>query len=316
MFRNLLSWLPWRRHTVSPGESIDAANEPLRLEAVQREASVEVDAVLHCTEAATIAISKDLERIVAEAQSFIVEIKTSLGALQNSGSGGSCVSATLTHQCTAVTGFLTELKLVALQQRQAAGQMLKTSRAVDEAARSVSQISIASRLLCMNTMIEAGRLGAAGEPMVVIADQMRSLSEQIDRSNKEIAASMGKLLPILQDIDDSSARIETRAGQVAGDFAVRARDVGVIADQLQTTATAALGGSDRKLEAILGCSHRAIESLQTQDIVSQRLKRVMRVLGAAGDPASGSGQAGITYLSETLSDVDARQLQAGEVQMF
>lgn len=269
-------------------------------------------------------VCSNLDSVVTEAQSFIGEIKSRLGELEGDADGGG-VSETLDGQCQLVTTFLGELRQTLQLQRSAAERMLATSEKVSKAASAVSQISTASRVLCLNTMIEAGRLGDVGQPMIVIADQMRSLSEEIAKSNEEISGHMAALLPTLEEVGASSAQVDERAAVFSSEFEQQAGQVSSIAAQLRETAEAALGGGDDKLDAILGSSRSALESLQTQDLVSQRLRRVLQILDRTASsvaPRDDFPDAPVTpekpdvYLSESIGGDEKRELDAGEMMMF
>jgi len=302
----------FRRGRAPVVEPVVAAPSPLdaRVGEVQRE----VGEVLTCTEQATLSVGGSLDRIVADAQAFIGDMRARLAQLDANDRGG--VGETLTRQCEAVTAFVAELREAVTVQRQGAERMLSTSRKVAEAAQSVTDISTASRILCLNTMIEAARLGDAGQPMIVIADHMRTLSEQINRSNGEITSAIEALLPILDDVNQGTKRIEDRAATFAGEFADQARDVEGIAADLQNTAELALRDGDEKIDAILGSSRTAIESLQTQDLVSQRLRRVLQLVDPArGDEAAGDATPD-TYLSDVMHLDGERELEAGEFELF
>ncbi|MFN3244027.1 MAG: methyl-accepting chemotaxis protein [Planctomycetota bacterium] len=328
---------PW---TSNNAPADDRPSEAALLEALRAEhertrteAHREVGAVLGETEQATLSVSSSLDQVVHAAQAFIGDIKGRLGDLEAGGEDG--VSAKLERQCTLVTDFLAELRECVHVQRCAAERMLATSHKVAAAADSVSKISTASRVLCLNTMIEAGRLGDAGQPMIVIADQMRTLSEQIGKSNEEISSSINALLPTLEEVGASSTRVDERAASFSGEFEVQAAEVGDIAERLRETAHAALDGGDDKLDTILGNSRRAIENLQTQDLVSQRLRRVLQLLDRSGvhleeapqtpsvddvpAPPMGPSQDEAkpdVYLSEKMGGEDERELDAGEMMMF
>jgi len=291
---------------------------------VRDKAHREVGEVLTCTEEATMSVCSNLDRVVTEAQSFIGEIKSRLGDLEGD-SEGSGVSETLDGQCQLVTSFLEELRATLQLQRSAAERMLATSEKVSKAASSVSQISTASRVLCLNTMIEAGRLGEVGQPMIVIADQMRSLSEEIAKSNEEISEHMAALLPTLEEVGASSAQVDERAAVFSSEFEEQAGQVGAIATQLRETAEAALGGGDDKMDSILGSSRSALESLQTQDLVSQRLRRVLQILdrtATSADVRDDFADARVmpekpdVYLSDSMGGEEKRELDAGEMMMF
>lgn len=321
ILRTLRGLLPGGRDAAGGPPSAEAQLlEALREEhrRTREQAHGEVGAVLGETEAATLSVSQSLDHVVQAAQAFIGDIKSRLGELEREGEGG--VSTTLDRQCELVTSFLAELRKSVQLQREAAQRMLSTSHKVAAAADSVSQISIASRVLCLNTMIEAGRLGDIGQPMIVIADQMRSLSEQIGKSNEMISASISSLLPTLEEVDASSASVDERAASFSKEFEVQAREVGAIADRLRDTAHAALDGGDDKLDKILGNSRSAITSLQTQDLVSQRLRRVLQLLDRSGaeveHPLATPTAEQDVYLSDAIGGDDKRELDAGEMMMF
>ena len=179
----------------------------------------------------------------------------------------------------------------------------------------MTQISVASRLLCINTMIEAARLGDQGQPMIVIADQMRSLSERIGKSNEAISKSIAELLPVLEDVESKTASVDADATGFRKEFSGQAERVLSVSTQLRETVEAVLGGADQRLDGILGSSHRAITSLQTQDLVSQRLRRVLQVLDRSGThPDEGGGDAGKPAKPGT--ETDDGQLDAGQMMMF
>lgn len=332
--RGLWPWTKQSNETDEPSsEAVLLAELRTEHERTRTEAHQEVDAVLGQTEDATLAVSSNLDQVVNAAQAFIGDIKGRLGDLEAGGEGG--VSAKLEHQCKLVTDFLAELRECVQVQRDAAERMLSTSHKVAAAADSVSQISTASRVLCLNTMIEAGRLGDVGQPMIVIADQMRSLSEQIGKSNKEISSSISALLPTLEEVGASSSRVDERAAEFSTEFEGQAEEVGSIAERLRETAHAALDGGDDKLDTILGSSRKAIENLQTQDLVSQRLRRVLQLLdrsgvhltdepgqppGDAAEPTPANPREGDSkpdvYLSEKMGGEEERELDAGEMMMF
>lgn len=282
------------------------------------------------TEQATLTVSVSLDQISRAGQAFIADIRDRLGELEVEGEEG--VSGKLERQCGLVTDFLGQIRECVQMQRDASERMLATSHKVAAAAESVSQISIASRVLCLNTMIEAGRLGEIGQPMIVIADQMRALSDQIGKSNEEISSSIASLLPTLEDVGSSSSQVDERATAFSAEFEVQAAAVGDIAGKLRDTARAALEGGDDQLETIIENSRNAVLSLQTQDLISQRLRRVLQLLDRSGtntdvqddgsavaldDAASQSEPADQdVYLSDSLGGDGERELESGDVMLF
>lgn len=307
---------PWSSRRKPGADGPDDATLLAELRAehsrTRSESHAEVGSVLLETEASTLALSTELDAIVYSAQTFIDEIKHRLGELENHEDGS--VSAVLDGQHTLVTSFLERLSRGLRAQQDAANRMLSTARSVSAAAESVTQISVASRLLCINTMIEAARLGDQGQPMIVIADQMRSLSERIGKSNEAISKSIAELLPVLEDVESKTASVDADATGFRKEFSGQAERVLSVSTQLRETVEAVLGGADQRLDGILGSSHRAITSLQTQDLVSQRLRRVLQVLDRSGthpDEASGDADK-----PERGTETDDGQLDAGQMMMF
>lgn len=340
-------WIPgrWRRPEVS-AQPADTGPAGLPGQRFGPEIRQEIHAVQDCTERATLAVGQELQAIVDAARNFIDQIRRNVGDLDSGGSGG--VGEVLERQCRTVADFLAELQEAARSQRAAAEELQRTAKAVVAAAHSVSGVALTSKVLCMNTMIEAGRLGNAGLPMVVIADQMRTLSERVGKTNKEISASMNTLLPILEQVDLGTQRLQQRAKDFSQEFDRQREDVAAVAGRVQTTARGTLDAADGKLAVIVEHSHRALVQLQTQDIVSQRLQRAAQLVGhlepaeaspAAGQPANPTGSdngarqssvemapgllaamaaapVATTYMSESLPGSDQRELSAGEMEMF
>ncbi|MFK7742197.1 MAG: hypothetical protein AB8H80_17920 [Planctomycetota bacterium] len=290
MLLSLLSW-PWRmlRNVATGGsaakakaaaEARAALEEELRQEhdALCAKVSGEVGEVLSETERATLAVGDHLNRIVNDAREFIGQVREDVGSLDSDEGEG--VSAQLERQAHKVTEFLEELRSVICMQREAAARVQRVADEVATATESVSAITCAARVLCLNTMVEAARLGDAGHPMIVIGDNMRGLSEQIAETNVRISESIAELRPTLLDVDKSTESAAQRTTEFRAEFEREATEVGAVADHLRTMACSILGAADTKVAAIVDCSGNAIQGLQTQDIISQRLRHAVKLLGA------------------------------------
>lgn len=270
----------------------------------------EIQGVLNETEAATLALSSHLSDIVQGAEQFVGEIQSQVGAIDTDGHDG--VGTTLASQCVTVGDFVKNVTNTVEEQSSVADQMIETSKTVAGAAQSVAEISMHSRILCFNTMVEAGRLGDLGRPFMVIAGEMRSLSEGIAKSNEQITRLAEELLPLLQDVKENIGTLRSSTSDFSGRFDDQRKRIERATDHLRNATHASLSAGDDKLASIIDRSNDALVNLQVQDLVSQRLKRILRIMGV---PEEGG-----EFLSEILDVAPAAEvdgsLTQGEMELF
>ncbi|MEL6904852.1 MAG: methyl-accepting chemotaxis protein [Planctomycetota bacterium] len=277
-----------------------------------REIQSEIQSVLGETESATLSLGDRLNEIVQGAEEFVAEIRGEIGELEG-GEGGS-VGTVLHQQCEAVEGFISQVQGAVEAQDGVADEVLSTSRTVMEAAQAVASISMQSRILCFNTMVEAGRLGEKGRPFMVIAGEMRELSDRIAASNEQVSQLARDLMPLLKDVKRTIADLRGGTEEFAQCYDVERKSIEGITEQLRDTAHRSLAVGDEKIAAIVERSSKALVDLQVQDLVSQRLKRILRLTGVAAE--------GGEFLSESLDEGDAAAaddatgLEAGDVMLF
>ena len=87
------------------------------------------------------------------------------------------------------------------------GDVVSTLREVAQAAQSISQIALQTRLVAFNASVEAKRAGDAGRGFGVVADAVKDLAGKVESSSKEIMRTVGVL----------DKRIEALAGQIRVD---------------------------------------------------------------------------------------------------
>jgi|GEM_PF-5037414 len=291
----------------------------------------EIDRILRETESSTLSIGENLGQIVRCADEFVSAIKDRMASLDSSSGGG--VAATLDDQCRTVDGFVADLTSAVEEQASVADKVIDTSKTVACAAQSVASISMQSRMLCLNTMIEAGRLGNLGRPFMVIADQMRELSEGIARSNEQISKLAVDLIPLLDDVKRNIAGLKERTDSFSDDFEGHRGKIQEVTTNLQEAAETSLTLGDDKLASIIECSNDALVDMQLQDIVSQRLRRILRLadgeeverakkltkgVDGSGPTATELMQTGAVtsgFVSEELEE-SSEDLEAGEMELF
>jgi methyl-accepting chemotaxis protein len=292
----------------------------------------EIEKVLRETEAATLSLGGNLAEIVKRSEDFSAAIKQRVGALDAGGEAS--ISNALASQLRTVGSFVQELGRAVGAQNANADRVMETSKSVADAAKSVEAIAFQSRMLCLNTMIEAGRLGDQGRPFMIIAEQMRELSEGIAASNQQISRLASDLGPLLHEIKRSVGHVGAQTKEFAQRFEGERAHIGELTRTLEHTIAGTLGLADERLAALLALSNTALVDLQVQDLVSQRLRRTLRLLAgeeagrsrplAAGARNTGpsaaelvrSGRATSGFVSETQGLDGGAGLSAGDATFF
>ncbi|MDE2094823.1 MAG: chemotaxis protein, partial [Burkholderiales bacterium] len=172
------------------------------------------------------------------------------------------------------------------------GDVVSTLREVAQAAQSISQIALQTRLVAFNASVEAKRAGDAGRGFGVVADAVKDLAGKVETSSKEIMRTVGVLdkrigaLAGQIRVDDHAAQrgeFHNAMAQVQGAVAstiaaadhsrticsgLDAQMAGIAAEMGQTGR--ALGAAMKRSESFLEVSERLIElvahcGIETED---------------------------------------------------
>ena len=73
------------------------------------------------------------------------------------------------------------------------GGIVSTLRQVSQAAGTITQIALQTRLVAFNASVEAKRAGEAGRGFGVVADAVKDLAAKVESSSKEIMSTVGEL---------------------------------------------------------------------------------------------------------------------------
>lgn len=73
------------------------------------------------------------------------------------------------------------------------GGIVTSLRQVLQAAGTISQIALQTRLVAFNASVEAGRAGEAGRGFGVVADAVKDLASRVDHSSKDIMGTVAEL---------------------------------------------------------------------------------------------------------------------------
>ena len=148
------------------------------------------------------------------------------------------------------------------------GDVVATLREVAQAAQSITQVALQTRLVAFNASVEAKRAGDAGRGFGVVADAVKALAGQVESSSKEIMRTVG-MLDTRIDALARSIRFDTQSEQ-QGDFHRALADV----QQAVASITRAAEGS-RGICAGLGSQMTSLsgEMGQTGKALAAAMKR-------------------------------------------
>jgi len=148
------------------------------------------------------------------------------------------------------------------------GDVVATLREVAQAAESISQIALQTRLVAFNASVEAKRAGDAGRGFGVVADAVKDLAGKVEFSSKEIMRTVGVLD---KRVDALAREIRFDANQAQqGEFHHALGDVqGAVASIITAAeqSRAICGGLDAQMTAI------AAEMGQTGRALGAAMKR-------------------------------------------
>jgi methyl-accepting chemotaxis protein len=286
----------------------------------------EIEKLLRETETSTVSLGSNLHKIVAEAEGLVAEIQAQVGSL-GSGADGS-VAAVLAEQTHTVSDFIASIEDSVETQQGLVAQISETSDVVSGAANSVASISLQSRMLSLNTMIEANRLGAQGLPFMVIAKEMRELSENIAVSNQRISALTRDLMPLVALIRETLKALGLQARDFRSSIEGQRVRIDQVTQHLETLIRSIESVGDQRLATIVERSNASLVDLQMQDILSQRLRRIQSQVVAqlqANNPGVAPGLMQPNALNQSkVGSVDqfaalvptAEDLGSGEMTLF
>jgi methyl-accepting chemotaxis protein len=87
--------------------------------------------------------------------------------------------------------------------------IVATLRQVAQAAGTITQIALQTRLVAFNASVEAKRAGEAGRGFGVVADAVKDLAAKVESSSKEIMSTVGELNTRIEAL---SAEIQAQEG--------------------------------------------------------------------------------------------------------
>ena len=183
------------------------------------------------------------------------------------------------------------------------GDVVSTLRDVAQAAESITQIALQTRLVAFNASVEAKRAGDAGRGFGVVADAVKDLAGKVELSSKEIMrtvgvldkridalareirfdaneAQQGEFHTALADVQAAVTSIITAAGQSHTICSGLDVQLSGLAAEMDRTG-GALGAAMTRSEALLDVSEQLIELVAECGIETEDTPYIQGAVAAA-----------------------------------
>lgn len=99
-------------------------------------------------------------------------------------------------------------------------------RLADEKISSINTINREAKYLALNALVESGRAGAAGKGFVVVAQEVKGISERIAAISSELTNELAAQIRELNQLGDAMVRqIQAHAGNRLADLALNMIDI-------------------------------------------------------------------------------------------
>ena len=135
------------------------------------------------------------------------------------------------------------------------GGIVSTLRQVSQAAGTITQIALQTRLVAFNASVEAKRAGEAGRGFGVVADAVKDLAAKVESSSKEIMSTVGELDARIEAL---SREIRVQEGQEAskGGFHAALADV--------QSGVTSISGAAEQSHAICGRLNQRMNEIEAE----------------------------------------------------
>lgn len=187
------------------------------------------------------------------------------------------------------------------------GGIVGSLRQVSEAADTITQIALQTRLVAFNASVEAKRAGDAGRGFGVVADAVKDLAAKVEQSSKQILGTVAEL-----DSRIAALSREIQLQENAAQQGAFQRAVADVQDGVQSIASAA--DQSRAITAALNLQMRAMEGefKQTGRSLSSAIERSETFLKVSENLIEVVATAGVQ--TEDTPFINAAVEAAGELE--
>lgn len=253
---------------------VHSLHEAVRV--VQHVIADRIPQVVEITEQEVLIVGKAVNDVVDAARAQVTESREILAQVdENSG-----IAVTIERLATAMEAFLAKLNPYLTRQEVVSSTAARYGAKIEEAGHKIDTIALAANILNLNAQIEAARLGEVGEPFMIIASEMTTLTRQIEEANGMIAELSNTLLSTLPEIAAINGSISNTCADFGSDFSKQVTEVRDVQHLLQASVRASLESTESRAEQMLRISQDALSHLQFQDPVAQSLWQVQLGLSA------------------------------------
>ncbi len=308
----LLPSTPARAQT-REGDTVDLAALNQAIRVIMVAVAERIPSAVSITEREVLVVGRCVSEVVDAARAQAVESREILGHVdENSG-----IATAIEKLATAMASFLGELSPVLDRQQSISTAAAANSAKIEEAGQKIESIALAANILNLNAQIEAARLGAIGEPFMIIASEMTSLTRQIEEANQlisELSSELGSRLPEIAKLSDGISR---RCGAFSQDFESQVSNVRDAQGSMQQIVRDSLQSTEERAALMLRIGQDALSHLQFQDPVAQSLRQVQMGMAAVGAmvqahaPAYDDAESGHAQTSDGHNPLHALAAQYG-----
>ena len=140
--------------------------------------------------------------------------------------------------------------------------------------QQIAQIARATKILNVNAQIEAGRMGESGKAFTVIADEMASLSRDVETTNAMISNLAAMLTQFMPEIESMTNEAVRGANKFSREFETLQRDVVRVEGEMQAQYLGSVKEAERIATHTLEVAYTALSRLQFQDPMAQSLAKI------------------------------------------
>jgi hypothetical protein len=243
---------------------------------VQRVIADRIPHVVEIMEREVLIVGKAVNDVVEAARAQVTESREILTQVdENSG-----IAVTIERLAIAMETFLGKLNPFLARQEVVSTTAANYGAKIEEAGHKIDTIALAANILNLNAQIEGARLGQVGEPFMIIASEMTTLTRQIEEANGMIAELSNTLLSTLPEIAAINGSISRTCADLGADFSKQVTEVRDVQHLLQASVRSSLENTESRAEQMLRISQDALSHLQFQDPVAQSPWQVQLGLSA------------------------------------
>ncbi len=218
-------------------------------------------------------------------------------------SGGHRIDRLMTEQAGAVDEFRSQVATGLGAQRDVATEAVAQVESIGKLSELLGSIALASRVLAVNTRVEAARSGSNGRAFSVIASNMQDLNKQIMQAAGTITELTEHLRSVLERVAGQAMDINSSVGQHSQLLVKAFGQVQEVHGALQSATISSIEGGADQAESLRNGANEMLLHLQSQDRVCQMIGEAADVMAgnrtmsanlqdASGTEAGGEGEGG------------------------